>query len=142
MVTPKVNSSKLKDAIDRFGSLQNALEALQKEKLALTRDNNQLKQENTKLKLNREKLSAEVTNLEDELNSNKIKLKLILENIEQYKRQYELFEGFLAMVVGSPSVRRLCPSIDQFLAETTRYRVVMLKDARRSTNLFCQSHYG
>jgi len=103
MVTPKINSSKLKDAIDKFGSLQNALEAIQNEKLALTKDNNQLKQENARLKLNKENLLAEVTNLEGELNSHKTKLKLILDNIEHYQRQYELFEGFLAMVIGSPS---------------------------------------
>ena len=118
------------------------MEALQKENLALTVANNQLKHENAKLKLSREDLSAEITNLEGKLNSHKTKLKLILDSIEQYKRQYELFEGFLAMVVGSPSatdsVRALIDSLQKL--QDTGWQPLNTAEALRT--LFIRSTMG
>ena len=63
------------------------------------------------LKLVREKLSGEVTNLEGKLSGLEDQLKSMLDWKEQHAHQYKLFEGFLAMLIGSPSVTHSIESL-------------------------------
>jgi hypothetical protein len=104
MATPKVNGAKLKRAIEEFGSLEKAVEGLRNEKLALKKESGQLKQENAKLKLNRDKWLAEVKQLDDRVSHRTRQFEQLSDIVKEYRRQYDLFESFLAMVASSPSV--------------------------------------
>ena len=104
MATPKANGAKLKQAIEKFGSLEKAVEGLENEKLALEKQNGQLKQENAKLKRNRDSLVAELEEVGNKNRYQKNQFQQLLIVKKQYTRQYALFEGFLAMVASSPSV--------------------------------------
>jgi len=104
MPTSKLDTKSLKHAIDKFGSLQKAAEALENERQALDKQNNQLAQNIAELELKRDKLFTEVTDVESKLGRQKKQLQSHSERVRQYGRQFDLFEGFLAMVAGSPSV--------------------------------------
>lgn len=104
MAVPKVDAKKLKEALERFGSLQNAVERLQTEKQALEGQIGQLRKDNNKLKANRNRLSGEVEELKSRINEHKAELQALADNIERHGTQYMLFCGFMAMLFGSPSV--------------------------------------
>jgi predicted RNA-binding Zn-ribbon protein involved in translation (DUF1610 family) len=106
MAKPIVDGNKLKQAILKFGSLEKSVTALQKEGQLLLTQNNELKQKVAKLRLESDNLIAENLDMKNKLDQQKKQLQLQAELIEQSKRQYQLFEGFLAMVVGSPSVTK------------------------------------
>ncbi|MCK4825426.1 hypothetical protein KA005_57290, partial [bacterium] len=113
MVVPKVDAKKLKEALEQFGSLQNAVENLQRENRLLEGHISQLRKNNTKLIENRDALSGEVEGLTKCINESKAELQDLAENIEKYGTQYMLFCGFMAMLAGSPSVT---DSIDTLIA--------------------------
>lgn len=104
MVAASIDGVKLKQALEEFGSLEQAIGHLQKEKLTFKKENDQLQQQKAELQLARDQLFIEVMDAQQELSQQKTKLKSLANKVEQYGRQYELFQGFLAMVVGSPSV--------------------------------------
>lgn len=111
MVQPKVNGSRLKEALNRFGSLEKAIEGLQEEKSALEKTNTELKKENSQLKLMRDKLLLEMNETDKKLNDSKNELTSLVSKINERKRQYQLFEGFLSMLADSPSVATAVESI-------------------------------
>lgn len=104
MTTRNVSGSKLKQALEKFGSLGKALEELQKERLSLEKDNNLLRQMNSRVKSRIDRLFATNKELDDLISNQMNELDQISAIIEQHLRQYELFQGFLAMMEGSPSV--------------------------------------
>jgi hypothetical protein len=104
MGTPKVNGAKLKQALEKFGSLEKAVEGLQNEKLALEQEKSQLRKDNAKLQLNRDKGLAEVKEFDDRINHRVKQFEQLTHIVEESRRQYDLFEGFLAMMASSPSV--------------------------------------
>lgn len=104
MEKPKTNGMKLKKAIDKFGSLQKAIEQIEEDKATLEKQNAQLCKENAQLKLTRENLLGEMKELEKKNHEKETEYEVLANKIKQHSYQYELFEGFLAMVVGSPSV--------------------------------------
>ena len=97
MAQTKVNGIKLNKALEQFGSLDKSIEAMQKKET-------ELKQCNAKLQINKNNLSKQVQSLNSQSHEKRGQLQSLLDNIDHYKSQYDLFEGFLAMVVGSPSV--------------------------------------
>jgi chromosome segregation ATPase len=104
MVPQKVNGTKLKQALDKFKSLESALEEMLKEKSTLEKDNARLKKENEQSELTRDKLSLEVNETNRKLNELKKQLDLLAKTADEYERRYKLFEGFLSMMATSPSV--------------------------------------
>jgi FtsZ-binding cell division protein ZapB len=104
MAISKVDRNKLRQAIERFGSLQNATQHLEEVKSILEKANIGLKQENEKSLVIRDKLSREIELMKDKINSCNSELRSLFERIERYGCQYELFCGFMAMVAESPSV--------------------------------------
>jgi hypothetical protein len=104
MATIRINGIKLKRAIEEFGSIQKAVEALQTEKLEFDKYNSELKRENAQLKLDRDKLTAGVKTIQDQLAIKVKQLELLTERAKEYGHQYELFEDFVAMLTSSPPV--------------------------------------
>jgi predicted RNA-binding Zn-ribbon protein involved in translation (DUF1610 family)/FtsZ-binding cell division protein ZapB len=103
MATAEVNTNKLKQAIEKFGSLEKAVNALESYKQALENQIAHLKQSVGALTIQRDKLSSEVENTQNQLSQKEKRLELQAERILQDDRQYQLFESFLAMVASAPS---------------------------------------
>ena len=104
MKAKEIDSDKLNEALDKFGSLQKANAQLEKDKLALEKGNAQLKQENNKLAATRDKLTSQIEDMSAKVESYKSKLQSLADQIKVHNYQYELFCGFMAMVAESPSV--------------------------------------
>jgi len=104
MAISKVDRNRLRQAIEKFGSLQNAIQHLEEAKRILEKTNIGLKQENGKSLVIRDKLSREIKVMREEIKSSNSELQSLFERIERYGYQYELFCGFMAMVAESPSV--------------------------------------
>jgi len=96
MKQTKVNGVKLNKALDEFGSLDKSIEAMQKK-------NKKLKLDNTKLGLTKKNRPKQVQSLDSQLHERLYQVQSLADKIENYRFQYDLFEGFLAMVTGSPS---------------------------------------
>ncbi len=97
MTQTKIDGIKLNKALEQFGSLDKSIDAMQsKEK--------ELKQYNVKLQLTNDNLSKQVKSLENQIHEWQSQLQLLSDKIKHHSLQYDLFEGFLAMVAGSPSV--------------------------------------
>ncbi len=142
MATIRINGIKLKRAIEEFGSIQKAVEALQTEKLELDKYNSELKRENAQLKLDRDKLTAEVKTIQDQLAIKVKQLELLTERAKEYGHQYELFESFMAMVTSSPSVTKSLETLNtlfQNLADKGWHTSRTAEDLR---SMFIQSVMG
>jgi len=96
MTQPKVNGVKLNKSLEQFGSLDKSIEAMQKKE-------KKLKQNNAKLQLRENNLSKQVQSLDSQLHERQCQVQSLADKIEHYRFQYDLFEGFLSMVTGSPS---------------------------------------
>jgi len=103
MAASKISSTKLNEAIKKFGSLHQAVEALQNEEQALKKLNSQLKQDNANLEVTKNKHLTEIAQLDSEISAKKSDLDSVSKKEDQHARQYQLFEAFVAMVAGSPS---------------------------------------
>ena len=103
MATLKVNSTDLKEAVQKFGSLQQAIEALQNEEQDRKNHNSQLKQDNGELEVTKNKRLTEIAQLDSQISGKKSDLQSVSEKEQEHARQYQLFEAFIAMVEGSPA---------------------------------------
>jgi predicted RNA-binding Zn-ribbon protein involved in translation (DUF1610 family) len=104
METNEIDSVKLNEALDKFGSLQKAIQQMEQHKLVLEKQNSQFKQENDKLSVTRNKLASQIEEMGIKVRDLQNQLQSLANKIEVYSYQYELFCGFIAMVVKSPSV--------------------------------------
>jgi len=105
MTSPKYDPAKLKKALDKFGSLGAAIEALESKKADLEAQNEQLKQKSTELQVNVDNLSKKAELKNNELQERQNQLQVLSDKIKEHEYQYKLFEGFLAMLAGSPSAK-------------------------------------
>jgi len=113
MVAPKVDGTRLKQALEEFGSLQKAVDILKRQKKVLAADISAL----TKDRANR---LGEINRLENTINGYKQNLDCLKKAIQKYKqdvdeymnsfkqfmRQYYMFESFVAMLQTSPSEKK------------------------------------
>lgn len=111
MAAKKVNGSNLKQALDKFGSLDEANKRLKDENQALEKQKAQVKQESAQLNQTRDNRINEVKLFDDKLTRQKHLLQLQSNRIEENDRQYHLFESFLAMVVDSPPLPKSIAAI-------------------------------
>jgi len=105
MTSPKYDPAKLKKALDQFGSLDAAIEALESKKTDLETHNEQLKQKTTELQVNVDSLSSKAELINNELQERQNQLQVLSDKIKEHEYQYKLFEGFLAMLAGSASAK-------------------------------------
>jgi len=97
MTKSKVDGVKLNKALKQFGSLDKSIEAMQKKNENLKLDNAKLLQADINLSEQVNLKNNQLHVLQDQLNS-------LSDKIAKLKPQYDLFEGFLAMVTSSPSI--------------------------------------
>ncbi len=96
MTQTKVNGVKLNKALEQFGSLDKSIEAMEEKEKKLA-------QNIAKLQLKETNLSKQTKSLDSQLHERLYQVQSLANTIEHYKSQYDLFEGFLAMVGSSPS---------------------------------------
>jgi len=113
MSSLSVDSKKLGEALEKFGSLQSALEHLLDEQQALEAQVASFKKQNRRLAAQRDKQQRQNEELNNCLYKQKQELQDLSTEIEQHHRQYGLFAGFMAMLLGSPSVTY---SVDTLIA--------------------------
>ncbi len=104
MAATSIDGAKLKQAIEEFGSLEKAVEKLKYEVDILSKQKNKQKQETEESSLFKKKLTADIGDLSNQFNNDKTRLQLLADNVGKWERQYNLFQGFMAMLVGSPSI--------------------------------------
>ena len=104
MEAKEIDFTKLNEAVEKFGSLQKVNAQLEKDRLALEKGNAQLKQENKNLAATRDKLAGQVEDINTKKEDYQGQLQSLSNQIKEHSYQYELFCGFMAMVVESPSV--------------------------------------
>ena len=114
METSSTNEGQgLKEAIGEFGSLSAANQHLEKENISLSKENTKLKKDNHELLNTNKTLIQDVDNLKKTLGELRGQVSDIEAKLLEHKREYDLFCGFLAMVVESPSVTE---SVDDIIA--------------------------
>jgi hypothetical protein len=133
MTSPKYDPDKLKKALDKFGSLEAAIEALESKKADLEVHNEKLKQKSTELQVNVDDLSKKAELKSKELQEGQRQLQVLSDKIKEHEYQYKLFEGFLAMLAGSPSTKS---SLEKLIATLQKladsWKVTQCPDELRS----------
>lgn len=117
MEKSQINGKKLKEAIDHYGSLQEAVESGELKKKNLGEDIKKRKEKVKHLKQKKCKLNSQINGLNNKYFSEKNKLESIAANVSKWERQYKLFEGLIAMLVTSPSVDTSLKSLIALLEE-------------------------
>lgn len=119
MKAKEIDYAKLNEALEKFGSLQEAIKHLEQDKLDLGKKNAQLKQENSTLTTTRNKLASQIKEMGTKVKSFQNQLQSLANQVKVHSYQYELFCGFMAMVAESPSVT---DSIDTLIASFQKFK--------------------
>ncbi len=142
MAVVKINGAKLKQAVEKFGSLEKALENFENKKEVLETESSKLQKTNEELKLAKQKLMADIDDLTNEFSEQKKKLQSLADNFGKWERQYNLFQGFIAMLLSSPSADTSLKSLPSLLQELTESGWVMTKDTDELRSLFVHTVMG
>ena len=142
MAVAKINGAKLKQAVEKFGSLEKAVANLENKKEVLEKECSKLQKINEELKLSKEKLTADIDHLTNEYAEQKEKLQSLADNFGKWERQYNLFQGFIAMLLSSPSAEISLKSLISLLQELTESGWAVTKDTDELRSLFVHTVMG
>ncbi|MFC1926702.1 hypothetical protein ACFLWV_03000 [Chloroflexota bacterium] len=142
MAKVKASGMNIKEAVDKFGSLQKAVDVLQKENAALKKDNTHLKQENVRLKAEIDGKTSDSASCDDVLRNQRGKIKFQAERIGEHEHQYRLFEGFLAMLADSPSITSPIQALIDAITVLTTSKWHTSKNAAELRSLFICATMG
>ncbi len=109
----EIDVAKLNEALETFGSLQDAIQHMEQEKLTLEKDKSKLKHGKKELVETNVNLDSQKKYLEEKVRGYQNQSQSLFDQIKVYSYQYELFCGFMAMVAESHSVT---DSIDILIA--------------------------
>jgi len=135
MTQPKVDGVKLNKALEQFGSLAKSIDTMQKKE-------KKLKQHNSELQLTGDNLSKQVKSLDNQLHERQGELRSLSDNIERNRLQYNLFEGFLAMLTGSPSATNSLETLITILQKLTGDGWYSSSDASALRSMFVSKVMG
>ncbi len=137
-----VDTVKLGQAIDDFGSLERANDSLRRERDVLIKGNGALSEEKASLGAQRNELlhSLKVTQQKDE--EEKQRIREIAAHRIQYKRQQELFDGFVAMLCGSPSRAESAECIKSLVTTLSEDEWLIPKTLEDPRSLFVRTIMG
>lgn len=120
MKAASIDGSKLKEAVNEFGSLGKAIENLKYQRATLSREVSQLKQEKEELSQVKGKLIADIKSLRSQYEEQNTEVQELAGKFGKWERQYILFQGFLAMLFGSPSVTTSLESLISLLQQLAK----------------------
>lgn len=119
MKRQKVDSTRLGEALEKFGTLRDALDHMLIEKQNAEATISRLKKQNRELMVTRDKLRRSIEVLDERLRKGRFEFRDLTAEIVQHRRQYGLFAGFMAMVAGSPSIAE---SLDMLITSLQRLK--------------------
>lgn len=117
MKAAKIDGIKLKQAMNKFGSLEATIEGLEYEKKTLEKEVAKAKAEKGQLKLEKQHLQSDIGDLNKQFDEQKKKFEALAANFAKWERQYHLFQSFIAMLLSSPSVDTSLESLISLLEE-------------------------
>jgi len=129
----KLDVKKIKEAVEYYGSLEESIEALHKDKHALENHKKQLNDEVSALNTTRRSLESDISSLNADIATAREKILAEKEKIKQYSYQYDLLLSFLAMLVSSPSVSEATESLISLfrsLSQNIWYSSISFQDLR------------
>ena len=140
--TQKVNGRLIRRAIEEHHSLGKAIDA-NNNKIALQhKEHTQLKQQNSELRSDNARVASEKAENERGLQNGRLELSQLFTTMEICRRQYTLFQGFLAMLVNSPSVNRPIESLITSLQQVMRSGWYSPRTQKEWMDLFVQRVFG
>ncbi len=142
MKKTSIDGMSLKEAFDRYGSLQKAISAGKSDKKALDKEVSQRKDEIHSLILEKDKLVSGIADLKKQFDAEKKKVELVAANVAKWERQYNLFEGFLAMLLTSPSVMSSHKNLSNLLEELISSGWAMTKTPDQLRGYFVRTVMG
>lgn len=142
METSEINTTKLNEALEKFGSLQKANQQMELDKTTLEVQRNLLKQEINKFSVMRNDLISEKKDLETKNNTLQIQLSSMSKKLAELGRQYELFCGFITMLVGSPSVTESLDSLIGIFQQLKEPGWNIAKNAEEMRSIFIRLVMG
>ena len=118
MAAQQVDGNMIRRAIEEYGSLKNAKEVLKNEiavleneiavlkngRASLEKENSQRENQNSELETTKARISTEIKDMDNRLENKRLELRQLSLAMIRDSRQYELFQGFLAMIRYSTSV--------------------------------------
>ena len=99
-----IDVKKLNEALEEFGSLQEANAKLKQANADLKKENAYLQQENGTLSAVHINLSAQKKEMDVKIKSYQDQYQSLAKQIKELQHQYDLVCGLMAMITGSPSV--------------------------------------
>lgn len=142
MTIPDIDAGKLKQAIREFGSLEKALEQQRHDNKSLRQRRDQLINESESLIRKKGELITNINMTKVKLGHREEELQKLSEIFSIYDRQYDLFQGFLAMLLGSPSVGKSLKDLIILLQKLVDSGWSTTKNADNLRSLFVSTILG
>jgi hypothetical protein len=133
---------KLKEAIDHYGSLQEAIEYLEVKKESLEEDVKNIEAKIQQRKQKKFNLNKQINIVKKKYLLETKKLESIMATVGKVERQYNLFQGFLAMLVGSPSVSSSLKNLIELYQELMNPGWALTKTCEEMRDLFVNKVMG
>jgi predicted RNA-binding Zn-ribbon protein involved in translation (DUF1610 family) len=134
--------TKLKEAIDHYGSLQKVTEHLEVKKESLEKDIKNREEKIQQSKQKKFKLNKQINRVKKKYLLETKKLESIAAATGKVERQYNLFQGFVAMLVGSPSVSTSLKNLIDLFQELINPGWALTKTHEEMRNLFVSKVMG
>jgi hypothetical protein len=137
-----IDVNKLNEALEKFGSLQNANEQMGKANSSLKNENKQLKQEKDILSESVNKMVAQAEKIKSKISDYQSQYQTLSKQIIEHQYQYELFCGFMAMLTESPSVTDCVDNLINLFLALKDPGIYLPKDADIMRSLFINTVMG
>jgi len=137
-----INGSKLKSALEQFGSVDRAIDSMQKIKQQLEEKVTELKKLIVSLQSKVNGLTNQIHSCEGQISESETKLTKLNDTYQKYNYQYSLFEAFLAMLVSSPSVEQSLEHLVQTFQTLLAGEWVTNKQIDDLRDIFARTIFG
>ena len=123
-------------------ALKNEIATLEDERASLEKENSQRENRNSELEMTKDETSTAITDMANRLTDKKFELNRLSQDIERDRRQYELFQGFLAMIIHSTSESRIINTLIPSLQELANPGWRTWKSNEELRSLFMRRVFG
>jgi len=138
----QLDTDGLGQAIDDFGSLRKTLDSLRRENEKLIRDNETLRAESANLQAQKNDLLGSLKATEQKLQEENQRLATVSTNRIKRERQFDLFDGFVAMLVTSPSLGGSLEHVKRLIATLSSEPWQAMKPPDELRSLFLRTIMG
>lgn len=140
--TQQVNGILVRRAIEEHYSLGKAIDANNNEIALQHKEHTQLKKQNSELKSDNTRITASNKIVDKSLYEKRFEYSKLTLAVMEQRSQYELFQGFLTMLVNSPSVNRPIESLISSLQQIMRSGWYSPRTQKQWMDLFVQRVFG